>query len=187
MNIGIIAEDDSDVKSIVQLIKKIINKKFSHSKFVGDGCGKLLRKIPQWSRVLKDKGCNILIIVHDLDRNKYQDLYNRLDKVSDTNDFSAEKKHICIPIEELEAWLLSDTGSLKKFFNIKKNLPVYHDPEKVKSPKEEIESIIYKFSDKRKRYINSVHNPNICQNINISNLKRCSSYKQFETFLLSLK
>lgn len=74
--IGIIAEDNSDVEVIKILIKRILNRNdFGFKKMVGNGCGKLRRKAYDYALNLKNKGCDMLILFHDLDRNNYKTLY----------------------------------------------------------------------------------------------------------------
>ncbi len=55
-HIGVIAEDNSDVEVVRELIKKIVpDKKFSINSFVGHGCGKIQGKCFQWAGALKTK------------------------------------------------------------------------------------------------------------------------------------
>src|SRR5690349_20206340 len=117
--IGLIAEDNSDVNSLRILIHRIAgNSKIGVRSFVGNGCGLLRRKCKSWAAQLKDKGCSILILVHDLDRNDFADLLNQL-RIAiapcPIGDYL-----ICIPIEELEAWLLSDSLAIKNTMNLAK-------------------------------------------------------------------
>src|SRR5690349_14863185 len=97
-SIGIIAEDKSDVEASKYLIRRIINRdKMSFKHFVGDGCGKIKRKALDWSNNLHKRGCDLLILIHDLDRNQFVSLQNDLQNAIKTT--SMPKKLICIPTE----------------------------------------------------------------------------------------
>lgn len=65
--IGIIAEDNSDFEASSILIKRIIEKsKIGFKKAVSNGCGKLKRKASDYAIDLKKRGCDMLIVIHDL-------------------------------------------------------------------------------------------------------------------------
>ena len=73
--IGIIAEDNSDFETAKILIKRILNRdNLSFKKAVGNGCGKLRRKALDYIIDLKNRGCDMVIIIHDLDRNIHREL-----------------------------------------------------------------------------------------------------------------
>jgi hypothetical protein len=79
--IGVIAEEDSDIDVVDELIHKILpQKKYSIKSFVGHGCGKIRGKCFQWAKVLKTRGCSTLILLHDLDENIFMELYDQLNK-----------------------------------------------------------------------------------------------------------
>jgi hypothetical protein len=112
--IGIIAEDDTDVKCLKILIKKIRPSIVLKGIGVGGG-GNMsnMRKMEQWTRSLYAESCHFLLVVHDLDRNgatnalnDKNELMNKLKNALAKNPIT--QHCIIIPIEELEAWLLSD-------------------------------------------------------------------------------
>ncbi len=80
-SIGIIAEDDSDFETSKVLIKRIIqNDKIAFKKAIGNGCGKIRRKANDYSKDLHNRGCNLLILIHDLDRRELNQLKEELEK-----------------------------------------------------------------------------------------------------------
>jgi hypothetical protein len=181
MNIGIIAEEDNDVDVIKEIIAKIISPRlFSHKKFVGHGCGKVRRKCSAWAKNLKEKGCELLIVVHDLDRESEASLRVTLEKQIENILFKG--KQVLIPKEELEAWLLADDEALKQCFNLKKSPKTPHAPENIPSPKEHLQNLIWKAS--RKRYVNTIHNKKIAHSIDIKKLSICPSYLPLPEFLI---
>lgn len=179
--IGLIAEDDSDIKVINEILKKYLKEdSFKIKKFIGNGCGKLNQKCAAWTKNLISQGCNYVIIFHDLDRNKENTLRKSLEtKVCPK---SYPNSLVVIPKEELEAWLLSDSLAIKKALNLSKCPPQIHNSEEVKSPKEELVKIVYKVD--KKRYLNTIHNEKVAVHLSLENLKKCKSFMPLNDFIL---
>jgi hypothetical protein len=116
ISIGIIAEDDSDVECLKVIIARLVNGNTDYiCKGRGTrGGGNMFNKRKMRMRILslQQEGCAYLIVVHDLDRdgqgalNDEEALHGRLDTV--LTDAPIAHKCVVIPIEEIEAWLLSD-------------------------------------------------------------------------------
>ncbi|MDQ7914694.1 DUF4276 family protein [Pseudomonas sp. 102515] len=180
IKIGIIAEDLSDIQVITELISKYMEKnKFSVKHFVGKGCGKLKTKCSAWVDNLSMQGCTHVIIFHDLDRNKEALLRKEIEQRILNCNF--KETHVVIPTEELEAWLLSDPSAIKTIFSIKGEMRISSDVESIKSPKEHLQKLIKKHSNKT--YINTIHNKKIAEKIDISKLANCPSYRDFEKYI----
>ena len=178
--IGVIAEERNDIDVLYEFAAKIITEKeFSFSRFCAHGCGKLRRKCSSWARNLIDRGCSCLVIMHDRDQNDEQKIRNLLEK--EIKDVNITHKIILIPVEELEAWLLSDENALKEIFNMAKTPKIPHHPETVSNPKEFLASLVRKNS--RAQYINTVHNQKIARAIKIAKLGCCPSFAAFPSFL----
>jgi hypothetical protein len=91
---------------------------------------------------------------------------------------------ICIPVQELEAWFLSDPEAIKIAMNIRKVPKVVGPPEYINSPKEYLGEIIYNASGKEKIYINTEHNEKISGALSIDKAKkRCPSFTPFYSFV----
>jgi hypothetical protein len=169
--IGIIAEDKSDVTCLSVLIHKICPDKTIILQGRGMGGGgnmfnatKMLRQI----QAMADDGCQHLVIIHDLDRNdtgELNDENNLRNRLQQTiNGCKIVDKCIVIPIEEIEAWLLSEQ---------------YDHPQQVHNPK----SILRKTN---KNYKTS-DNPKYAQKIDISLIaKKCPSFKPLQEFIMNL-
>lgn len=182
--VGVIAEDNSDVEVLKELIKKILpNVKFSMKHFVGHGCGKIIGKCYQWAGVLKTKGCSTLIVLHDLDQRDLGVLNSELNQA--LANCAIPKNTIVIPIREIEAWLISDSLAIQKAMNIHESIPPFPNPEEIMDPKKKISEVVYLRSGRTKRYINSVHNRKIAAELDLANLRRCSSFLPLEEFVLS--
>lgn len=183
IQIGIIAEDQSDFICIKTLIHRITgNYKLKTSKFLGSGCGKIKRKCNSWAINLKSKGCSFLFVVNDLDSNDLEKLQSEL---SQSLYPCPIKKHlIVIPIQELEAWLLTDPVGIQKSLKLKKCPKVKINTEMINSPKEHLRDVIYKASNHEKAYINTKHNELISETISIDLIRsRCKSFVPFYDFL----
>jgi hypothetical protein len=185
--IGIIAEDNSDFESSKILIKRIIKKEnIRFKKAIGNGCGKIRRKANDYSSDLQKRGCNLLILLHDLDRFNLLDLKKELEEKLETAPI--DNYFVCIPIEELEAWFLSDPNGIKHALNLKRAPNIKGLPEHILSPKEKLEELVSICSNKEKIYLNTKHNELIASKISIDKAKeKCISFKQFHDFLLKQK
>lgn len=179
--IGIIAEDKSDVEVIENILAKYVKRnQFSIKPWVGNGCGKLKNKCDIWTQILFQRGCEHVLIFHDLDRNDEKKLRNLLlEKVPKAK---YPKSVIVIPIEELEAWLLSDSAAIKTTFNLLKAPKKISNCEAVASPKEELGRIVWALG--KKRYLNTVHNKIISQHTTLVNLRRCTSFGTFDDYVM---
>ena len=97
------------------------------------------------------------------------------------NEVRAELKVVLVPVEELEAWLLSDPEALKVVFNMKKLPKISKSPETIHDPKGFLEKVIRGHS--RAQYLNTVHNKRIANALSIANLDRCPSFSPYPDFL----
>ena len=182
VRIGVIAEEKNDVEVIYELTCKVIREnQFLISKFLGHGCGKVRGKSQAWAQNLLAGGCLHLVMVHDLDTRDEQALRTLLENKIDDSDF--EQKVILIPVEEIEAWLLSDSEALKTVFNMRKLPKVPRWPEKIKNPKEFLGEVVRKNS--KSQYLNTIHNKHIANALSISKLNRCPSFSPYPEFLKS--
>jgi hypothetical protein len=178
--IGIIAEEKNDVEVIYELTCKIMKEEnFAVSSFVGHGCGKLRRKCRAWAENLLRRGCSQIVVVHDLDRCDEKQLRTTLEQ--QLEGLESKQTVVLIPIEELEARLLSDAQALKTVFNMRRSPTIPHWPEKIVSPKEFLASIVKQNSNSL--YLNTIHNRSIAKKLSISNLDRCPSFSPYPKFL----
>lgn len=179
--IGVIAEDNSDVQVATELIKKISpRKKFVIRSFVGHGCGRLRGKCFQWAIQLKNRGCSLLMVLHDLDDRVLTDLETELRNI--VRPCPIEQHVVIIPIREIEAWLLSDHVAIQKALRLKRKVPRTSNPQSIADPKKMLGELIYSRSEKKKRYVVE-DNQRIASHIEIANIRRCSSFLPLEQFI----
>lgn len=178
--IGVIAEDSSDIEVIKQILNKILPpQSFTVKKFVGNGCGKLRNKCSSWTKILFDSGCQHVFIFHDLDRYNLKKLRTELEVKVCPREYP--NSLVVIPSEELEAWLLADVHAIKTVFKLTSDIKLPNDVEKIPSPKEYIEKLVWKHG--KKRYLNTVHNKKIAELIELTKLENLSSYRPFNNFI----
>jgi hypothetical protein len=179
--IGIIAEDLSDVKITQILARKISRKPLGFKHFVGRGCGKIQSKCKSWSRVLEERGCTGIIVLHDLDQRSEKGL--RLALEQELASSRLQNKAVVIPVREIEAWLLSDEVAIKKAFKLPKAPRRISNPQSILRPKEYLRDMVYRCSNHQTTYVNSIHNEKIARLVSIRSLGlRCTSFEPFRTF-----
>lgn len=181
---GIIAEDKSDVLSTGILIRRIArNNGIGVKGRSKNGCSILLRKCKDWAINLYESGCSLLVVVHDSDGKDpkviMKEIRNKLDSCPIVDNL------IVIPIQELEAWLLSDPEAIKKALKLKKVPKVKSNTELIDSPKEYLGKAINRASENEKLYINTKHNSMISEIISINIIrKKCPSFVPFYNFIV---
>lgn len=180
--VGIIAEDDSDVDAASVLIHRISERdSVGVRRFVGHGCGRIKRKCRSWAENLRAKGCRFLILIHDLDRN---DLEVLRQQIEDAITPSPIMPHlVCIPVEEMEAWWLSDPEAIRSALNLRQSPQINGHPERISSPKERLGSIVRQYSQKTKVYLNTKHNVKIAEYLDLTKAKQCKSFVPFHDFV----
>lgn len=189
LRIAIIAEDDTDCEAIRTIIHRVLGKEIATKKWASKGCSILKRKLPAKIKVLSQEGCNTFVILHDLDRNPQNGSLNnelelRRTLEKSTSSFQGISKHICIPVEELEAWFWSDSEVIKYVGRGKGQAK--ENPHKIFKPKEELLKL--SIGENRKpRYSTNMNvelaamlDMNICAD-------RCPSFNQLRIFLKSLR
>ncbi len=178
--IGILAEDLSDVEVVEAILTKYSERnKFFIKKFVGNGCGKLKNKCSKWGQILLARGCQHVVLLHDLDRENKGKLRAVLEHR--LSPVVLPCSVIVIPVEELEAWLLSDEDAIKAAFSLKSTPKRYQNTEQVKSPKEELSRLVWSLGGKR--YFNTVHNRRIAERVSLDNLRRCPSFRILDEYI----
>ncbi len=178
--IGIIAEDDSDIQVVNEILSKYLSvNEYKIKKFVGNGCGKLRQKCQSWTENLFRQGCAHVLVFHDLDRNNENELRELLKKKVPPSSYP--NSLIVIPIEEMEAWLLSDSNALKETFSLNKKPKHIGNCESIPSPKEHIAKLIWGIG--KKRYLNTAHNSKIAKYTSLGNLRRCNSFIPLDKYI----
>ncbi|MBJ7297022.1 MAG: DUF4276 family protein [Dolichospermum sp.] len=188
LKIALIAEDNTDCEAIRIIVHRVLGAEVTTKKWASKGCSSLTKKLRAKLKLLSTEGCNIFIVVHDLDRNPQngslnneQALRSKLEELS--SEIESLKKHICIPIEELEAWFWSDPEVIKYLGGEKGK--AHPNPHEIKSPKEKL--IELSVGENRKPRYSTNMNVELAERLNLNICSdRCASFKNLLNFLRSL-
>jgi hypothetical protein len=173
MNIGIIAEDDSDVEVISSITLTLLRPRIvGFKKFVGGGCGKVRRKCAAWARNLVQQGCLWIVVVHDLDENNAVELRNQL--TAAILPSGAHMSVVLIPKREIEAWLLYDARAIAIALRERTHPPLPGNPEHLRDPKSHLCNLVWK--KYRKIYLHTTHNGRIAKQIDTALLRGSPSF-----------
>jgi hypothetical protein len=174
--IGIIAEERNDVEVLYEYTSKLIGENaFSFVPFIGHGCGKLQRKCRAWAANLIQRGCELIVVMHDSDGKDAEGI-----KASIEEQLRLAGTHpsiILVPVEELEAWLLSDADAIASVFNMKKPPRIPSQPETISDPKEHLGKLVSRNS--KSQYLNTVHNRKIASVQKLESLTKCPSFSPY--------
>lgn len=182
IKVGVIAEDDSDIRVAEILLAKMRPKKdFQVKKFIGRGCGKIIGKCRKWALDLRMKGCVLLAIIHDLDKKDEVKLRKAITEALHPSPI--EKYVVVIPVHEIEAWLLADHDAINRAFGFPRSVQRVKNPHQLTNAKEYLGRLIYTHSSRKITYINTIHNAKIAEFLSIKTLSgRCASFRSFEKF-----
>jgi len=189
MRFGILAEDASDYEAVRVLIQRFAtraNLKPPGTKpAVGKGCAALVRKSPRVIGELERKGCNAFVLVHDLDRtvaglNDENQLRGRLVQLCPS---LGARLHICIPVEELEAWFLACPQVMRFVTGVPgKDVP---NPHSIPSPKEYLQKLSRAANKKPRLTVND--NRDLAKMLDLAVCEeRCPALRQLGSFVALL-
>lgn len=186
--IALIAEDDTDCDTVRKIVHRVLGKNTRIKPWASKGCSTLRRKLPAKLKALSNEGCNAFVIIHDLDRNPQNNSLNDEAKLRETLEAAASEikginKHICIPIEELEAWFWSDPDVVRHIGRGKGEAKA--NPHLITKPKEEL--IKLSIGENRKPRYSTNMNVELAEMLNLELCStRCPSFKYLLNFLQSL-
>lgn len=185
-SIALIAEDETDCDTVRKIVHRVLGTNTGTKKWASKGCGKVKKKLAAKLIAMSDQGCNAFIIVHDLDRaenkslNDEAELRKTLEAASKVEGIN---KHICIPVEELEAWFWSDPDVVKYIGRGKGEAKA--NPHLIIRPKEEL--IKLSKGENRKPRYSTNDNVELAEMLNLELCSdRCPSFKNLLAFLQSL-
>jgi len=144
IGIGVLAEDQTDCDALVILVRRIAKQAkvptIRVPSYASRGCAKLRAKAESQMKLMLDDGCSAVVLVHDLDRNPNNQQLNDAGKLrrelEQLTDSIGSRRHICIPIEELEAWFWSDQATVSKATRGNDKAKAQPSPHLIVKPKE---------------------------------------------------
>ncbi|MFV8750848.1 DUF4276 family protein [Nannocystaceae bacterium ST9] len=187
---GVLCEDETDFLTLRELISRIALMygakpgEFGFGRRCGGGCGNLRRKAEIWANELVDEGCEGIIIVHDLDRNRVGNRLNdevelrrRLERLAMP---STAASHICIPIEEIEAWFFSCALVMREISG--KEGQSHPAPHNIERPKERLMTLS-RGANKKPRFSTN-DNPKYARILDLDACSRvCPSFRELRDFV----
>ena len=189
LRIALIAEDNTDCEAVREIVHRVLGEKTQTKKWASNGCHHLRRKLSAKMMALSNEGCNAFIIVHDLDRNPANGSLNdeaklRTNLEKSITNFGKITKHICIPIEELEAWFWSDPTVIQHLGGQKAK--AHPNPQSITKPKEKL--IELSKGENRKPRYSTNDNARLAKMLDFDICsQRCSSFRKLLEFLNNLQ
>jgi hypothetical protein len=186
-SIGIIAEDDSDFDAVRVLVQRIVGRNnLTFKKQVTFGCGRMIKKANDYANTLSRRGCDLLVLVHDLDTKSLQTLKSELKKA--LSGCAIQQHFVCIPVREIEAWFLSDPIGIHKTLNLQRVPRVKGLPESINFPKEVLRDHVLACSGQKRLYLHTKHNLPLAQNVSLDLIRaKCPSFKELSDFITPLQ
>lgn len=192
--LGIITEDKTDFDAITVLVRRILkNAKRPAPRCLGffptsGGCGQMRRKTPKWIREMARDGCEAFVLVHDLDRsgatgelNDEDELRRTLGRLVDERGPRGPLPHVCIPVEELEAWFWCDQALVDRLG--RGSGKAHPSPHKIRRPKEALRHLAMK--GRGKPYA-TTENPDLAESLDLQRCaERCPAFAGLQTFILN--
>jgi hypothetical protein len=181
---GIIGEDESDARTLKELVHCLANDRSLKIKTKGfEGCGQMLRRGAGQIKLFAQLGLTRFIVAYDADGHDPRDRYDEV--MAKVIRPSGVQTGYCvlIPVQEIEAWILADIESVSNVFSSWHPDPITQDPEKIENPKEFLEK---RSRDSRKRpvYDHSTHNEKVARHLNLEIVrKRCPSFAPLVKFV----
>lgn len=188
--IGVLGEDLTDVDTLKVLMRRLLPSGIGvQGRYPPKGgCSALRRHAAAYMRELQSAGCTALALVHDLDLDpancQLRDEGKLRKELCSIRVPSGVTCHICIPVEEIEAWFWSDPNLISIVG--KGGGKAHSSPHLIRRPKEEL--IRLSFRAHRKPVYSTNKNPELAAKLNLDLCaERCPSFRQLREFLISIR
>lgn len=190
IRIGLLTEDETDAHAVGILVRRIAESAKAPvpglNKYWGKGCARIRKKAEAQMAEMANRGCSAAVIVHDLDRNPQNHQLNDPNALRNELEIIVVPKglvrHVCIPVEELEAWFWADEVTVKLATNDNKIARAHPSPHLIAKPKEEFERLS-RGTNGKSRY-NTNKNPDLAKILDLAICeKRCRSFQDLANFI----
>lgn len=188
--IGVIAESESDCKTITTLIRRLAEQNGRTRNALGfrrraaNGCSRLRHRAERWMAELADEGCTAAVLVHDLDRNPLSGALN--DEAERRRELSALRcprilrQLICIPVEEIEAWFFASPTVMMQIAGAQGK--AHASPHLIAQPKERLKRLSMD-ARRRPRYSPN-DNPRLVEELELDECaRRCPAFRDLREFV----
>lgn len=178
-SIAILAEGDSDAKTLAVIVRRRINQPSIGVKAVHfDSGGNLLHKGAKRIALLQGLGVSRFVVCHDADRNPPHSVRAQvIERV--VNRASLDSNWcVVVPVQEIEAWMIADEWAVGQAIPSFR-LGSQQSPEAIVDPKEWLIDRS-RTSGARPLYVPPVHNEKVAQHLRFDVVSRkCPSFKAF--------
>ena len=190
IRIGLVTEDETDANAVGILVRRIAIAAQTTppglNKYWGNGCARIRKKGEAKMVEMMSSGCQAVVIVHDLDRNPQNgQLNDESARRAELESIAVPRglvRHICIPVEELEAWFWADEATVKLATHNNERAHAHPSPHLIAKPKEEFERLS-RGANGKSRY-NTNKNPDLADKLDLSVCeKRCPSFRGLAEFV----
>ncbi|WP_311221344.1 MULTISPECIES: DUF4276 family protein [unclassified Acidovorax] len=180
---AILAEDKSDHAMLKEIVWSLCGSKSVSVAGKGFGSGsELLNDGARELRLLASfKAVRTIFVCHDADSldpaAKQQEVIRR---VIQPVTLEGKAAISIVPVAMIESWILADINACRKVFTSLPRSKDYVNPENIRHPKSEIESICR--SRAKPLYSNATHNKLIAPYLDLQKVyKKCDSFRAFAT------
>jgi hypothetical protein len=191
LRVGVIAESDSDCDTIATLIRRITAQPgntpgaLAIRKRASNGCSRLRHRAARWMAELANDGCTAAVLVHDLDRNpvngQLNDEETLMRELAALEHPRALRRHICIPVEEIEAWFFASAAVMARITGAK----AHPSPHRIERPKERLIAMS-RGANRRPRYSPN-DNPMLAEMLELDACAtRCPAFRHLRDFVHDL-
>lgn len=183
---AILAEDYSDAKTLVVLVKRIDGRaNLTVFKKGFSGCGELRRKAASHIQDFASRGASRFIICHDSDGESPEKVRNRFrDGLTGKVDLKRLSHAIIVPVQELEAWIIADAEAIATAIP-SLLIPEVRKPEAVASPKEWLISQS-RAGRSRPLYDHTLSNEKVAAFLDVQKVQaKCPSFRELVEFVRS--
>ncbi len=157
MIIGIISEDKYDCEALSIIVKKILGDDTVIIPAHRYGKDAIIHQKKLLASKVFNFNCETVLIVRDSDGGDVNAIVKSLREAYDSTPISSKYK-ICIAVEELEAWFLSDINSVASTYSGLSSTSLRiseSNVDDIHNPKDKLKSYITKESKGRAQYIPS--------------------------------
>lgn len=185
LQVGVIAEDETDGQTLRTLIKRLRGSETKVLTRSDNGCSAIPRKGARWVNDLVRSGCDAIIVVHDLDRDPNGQLRSEAVLRGCLLEITGpdRRRHVCIPIEELEAWFWADPKVLELV--ARRPMAAAPHPERLRQPKEALIKLS-RDAGRKPRYATN-DNPKLAEVLDLGLCaQRCPAFHALRDFVQNL-
>jgi len=180
---AVLAEDESDVATLVVLIRRLAEDDRVPIRGRGFGGGGDLLKYGARELGLYARFARRFVVCHDCDTADYVERTRKLiDKVIKPSGVDGQFCAL-VPVRTIEAWIVADLEAVKKVLTGWGGAKPVGNPEGVDNPKLLLDRLTRKDGVKP-RYVNAIHNQRIAAHLDLQRIRAsCPSFEPLHSLV----